>query len=326
MARLRLFANLREIAGTGSVEISGRTVGEVLAAAVEYFGPEFAGGLSMAQVWVNGVRAGDATTVGDNDEIALVPPVSGGTSLARSPMWMEVSLVVAVVAALFIANSLGIQALAITTVLAGSLWVWDVTDVAGRRGVFIGAIPLVFTVCGSVVVSYRFGIPGMAAATVGGGLFALVWAVVTPRLRPLDSVAGMVVLAAVAGFGCGSLMLLRLRSKEEVTAFLLVATLSVAASWIAGSVEVTGLDPFTVGIVTALGAGGVAGALWSEDLWPMIVASAGAAIALVAGRNLGSLARSGGFYLIGALPGSLHYLDGVMMAAGTFWLMLRLVG
>ncbi len=325
MARLRLFANLREIAGTGSVEIPGRTVGEVLDVATQYFGPEFAGGLSMAQVWVNGVRAGNATTVGENDEIALVPPVSGGTSLVRSPMWMEVGLVVVLVAVLFIANSIDIQALAVTTVVAGCVWVYDVTDVAGRRGLFVGAIPLMFTICGSVVASYAFGIPGMAAATVGGGLIALVWAVVTPRLRPLDSVASTVLLATVTAFGSGSMMLLRLRSQEEVAAFLLVATVSVAASWIAGAADISTLDPFTVGIVTALGAGGVAGALWSEELWPMVVASAGAAIALIAGRNLGSLARSGGFYLVGALPGSLHYLDGVMMAAGTFWVMLRLM-
>ena len=144
-------------------------------------------------------------------------------------------------------------------------------------------------------------------------------------LRPLDSVAGTVVLAAVAAFGSGALMLLRLRSEEEVTAFLLVVTVSVAASWGVAAANVAALDPFTVGIVTALGAGGVAGAICSEDLWPMIVASAGAAIALVAGRNLGSLARSGGFYLVGALPGSLHYLDGIPMAAGLFWFVLFLV-
>jgi hypothetical protein len=254
-----------------------------------------------------------------------VPPVSGGAALVRSPMWMEVALVVALVAALFIANSVGLEALAITTVVAGSIWVYDVTDVAGRRGLFLGAIPLMLTVCGSVVASYRFGIPGLAAATVIGGLVALAWGVVTPRLRLLDSVAGTTALAAVTAFGSGSLMLLRLRSEEEVAAFLLIVTVSVAASWIAGAAGVTALDPFTVGVVTALGAGAVAGALWSEELWPMIVASAGAAVALVAGRNLGSLARSGGFHLVGVLPGSLHYLDGVMMAAGTFWLMLRLV-
>jgi hypothetical protein len=45
----------------------------------------------------------------------------------------------------------------------------------------------------------------------------------------------------------------------------------------------------------------------------------------VAGRNVGSLARSGGFFLSGATQGSLVHLDGVIMAAGAFWLALHLL-
>ena len=57
MARLRLFANLREAAGTGQTEFDGATVGEVLDAAEAAFGKDFARGLTIAKVWVNGEPA-----------------------------------------------------------------------------------------------------------------------------------------------------------------------------------------------------------------------------------------------------------------------------
>jgi len=34
--------------------------------------------LSTARVWVNGEPADATTTVGDTDEVAVLPPVSGG--------------------------------------------------------------------------------------------------------------------------------------------------------------------------------------------------------------------------------------------------------
>ena len=111
-------------------------------------------------------------------------------------------------------------------------------------------------------------------------------------------------------------MVLRLRSEAEMTSFLLVAAIAVAASWVAASTDLAPVDPLTAGVLGALGAGVLAGAVWSEDLWPTVVAAAAAAVGLVAGRNVGSLARSGGFFLSGATQGSLVHLDGVIMAAG----------
>ena len=81
MARLRLFASIREAAGTGSTAFDGATVGEVLDAAVDaYGGPDgtFAGLLATCNVWCNGEPAGRDHPVSDTDEVALLPPVSGG--------------------------------------------------------------------------------------------------------------------------------------------------------------------------------------------------------------------------------------------------------
>lgn len=58
--------------------MSGATVGEVLAGAVAAFGPQFETVLHSCRVWVNGEPAEPDMTVGADDEVALLPPVSGG--------------------------------------------------------------------------------------------------------------------------------------------------------------------------------------------------------------------------------------------------------
>ncbi len=78
MARLRLFASAREAAGTGRDVVDGATVADVLAGAVSRYGDGFAAVLSTARVWVNGEPADPVTAVGETDEVAVLPPVSGG--------------------------------------------------------------------------------------------------------------------------------------------------------------------------------------------------------------------------------------------------------
>src|SRR5690606_38709898 len=80
MATVRLFARLRELAGSSRVEIEGATVGDVVAAAAERFGSEFAATLDTARVWLNGEEADPSDPVSPGDEIALLPPVSGGAA------------------------------------------------------------------------------------------------------------------------------------------------------------------------------------------------------------------------------------------------------
>jgi sulfur-carrier protein len=78
MATLRLFAAAREAAGTGSTEIPGATVGDVLAGAISAFGSQFETVLHSCRVWVNGEPAEPHMAVGAGDEVAVLPPVSGG--------------------------------------------------------------------------------------------------------------------------------------------------------------------------------------------------------------------------------------------------------
>jgi sulfur-carrier protein len=80
MARLRLFAAARTAAGTATDSVPGETVADVLAAAVARYGSAFAEVLPTCAVWVNGAPAGLDRQVGQDDEVAVLPPVSGGAT------------------------------------------------------------------------------------------------------------------------------------------------------------------------------------------------------------------------------------------------------
>lgn len=80
MARLRLFAAAREAAGTSGGDVDGDTVAEVLDAAAARFGAGFARVLPTCAVWVNGEPAEASSPVGATDEVAVLPPVSGGAT------------------------------------------------------------------------------------------------------------------------------------------------------------------------------------------------------------------------------------------------------
>lgn len=78
VAKLRLFASARVAAGTGHAEFDEPTVATVLAAASARFGVAFAEILPHCRVWLNGEPAEPQQSVGAADEVAVLPPVSGG--------------------------------------------------------------------------------------------------------------------------------------------------------------------------------------------------------------------------------------------------------
>jgi MoaD family protein len=76
--RVRLFASLREIAGTSQLEADAPDVGTLLDDLRRRLGPEFSRVLSAGAVVVNGEASGRDRTLVPSDEVALLPPVSGG--------------------------------------------------------------------------------------------------------------------------------------------------------------------------------------------------------------------------------------------------------
>ncbi len=87
--KVRLFASLREMAGSSIVDVDASTVGELLERLSTQLGPGFDRVMATGSVVLNGDRipaagatagrAADADRpIGDDDEVALLPPVSGG--------------------------------------------------------------------------------------------------------------------------------------------------------------------------------------------------------------------------------------------------------
>jgi len=80
MAVVRLFAAARDAAGTGRDDVPGATVGEVLDTASRRYGERFTDVLGTCKIWVNGEPAGLQDAIDAADELAVLPPVSGGAT------------------------------------------------------------------------------------------------------------------------------------------------------------------------------------------------------------------------------------------------------
>jgi len=77
---VKLFAAARELVGHPEVTVElapGADVAELRQALAARF-PRLAGLASQSLVAVNAEYAGDSTPVSEGDELALIPPVSGG--------------------------------------------------------------------------------------------------------------------------------------------------------------------------------------------------------------------------------------------------------
>ena len=76
--RVRLFAALRELAGAGEVDVEADDVPSLLADLSSRLGPRFDRYMSRGTIVVNGEPAARDRILEPGDEVALLPPVSGG--------------------------------------------------------------------------------------------------------------------------------------------------------------------------------------------------------------------------------------------------------
>jgi sulfur-carrier protein len=78
LVSVRLFAALRELAGSSRVDAQGATVGEVIEDLSARYGARFEAVARSGSAIVDGERAETSTALSDGQEVALLPPVSGG--------------------------------------------------------------------------------------------------------------------------------------------------------------------------------------------------------------------------------------------------------
>ena len=335
MARLRLFANLRELAGQSVVDVEGETVGAVLEQAANDFGDQFRRSMARARVWVNGEQASAEDAVGKDDEIALIPPVSGGATTSVSGgidlhIWAPMLTVVVLV----LANLPASPTWLITALVAvGAVWAVDLVDSAKMSGVPLQLPPLLATILVGAIAPYGMadntsGVVGLGLVVVFALVSAFVWGFAAKESRDVMAVAITALTQVIAGIGIGSLVLTRLSpdGRARIGAFLVIIILSATAWWVAGRGKGIGfLDPFAAGALAAVVGSVGAAWLWDLGLLAFLFIGVVAALALIAGRGFGAMVRTGEVYLVDHPPGYLTLIDGPALTAAAFYPILQLV-
>jgi molybdopterin converting factor small subunit len=330
MATLRLFANLREIAGTSTVDVPAETVAGVIDEANDTYGPDFARAVTTAKVWVNGEPANPEMALAADDEVALLPPVSGGavaTRLAADPMENALGLVL--LSAILVAGWLPLEWFTIIVVGATLAALWDLADVDAVGTGHINIWPTLISPVAAAVGAYAWGLAGFAGGIALGIIVALAWPVFDARHRGVEMTATTTTVGLIAGLGTGAFVLLRMRSTTVVIAFVIIAAAGIVAGTLAGALgsRTQTIDPNVGTLIGSLLAGVLVGLIVDElDLAVALVASVSLAAGLIAGRALGSMLRTGTILHTQRAPGLLTSIDGIWVAAPLFWLTLRFIG
>lgn len=78
--KVLFFATARELAGTSEADLdwAGLTVAEARRALAREYGPRVAALLPSCALWLNAQPAAEGTVLAQGDELAVLPPVSGG--------------------------------------------------------------------------------------------------------------------------------------------------------------------------------------------------------------------------------------------------------
>lgn len=332
MARLRLFAGLRDLAGTSAVEVDGETISDVLQAASHRFGDGFSDRLANARVWLNGEEASPDDPVAAGDEVALIPPVSGGAQTLDSPVRTGIELVgpAMAVAVLVVANlATDSSWWPVAVVAFVTAWVVDVIEVLTARGREFPLLPTLIAMLAALAAVWTLGGVGLGVGVVAAVVFPLGWGVASDGSRMVQILGPSILLTFVACTAIGSLVLAARvdPAPRIVGVYIVVLAVSIVVGAIAERLQHLPIgDPFTISALVAVVTSLVAAAVWDLDLVTFLIVGLVMAVSLVAGRGLGSLLRTRQVVLIERPPGYLAVIDGMILAAALYLPVLTIAG
>ena len=331
MANLRLFANLREIAGTSRIDIPAQTVGGVIVAANEKFGAEFERGVETARVWVNGEEAGLSDSVSERDEVVLLPPVSGGAQPATMAVADLLGFVPLAVLALVVLANLQNQAIwAAALVAIAAFWALDLSTSFATRAKTFAPLAVVTTSAAGALSAHILGGTGYGLSVALAVAIVLSWAVVFSDYRQIDVFSPTLVAALLTGLGTASLVLARASStpdEKAVDVFLVAVVVGVLLSSLVTRLPpMPFLDPFSISALGAVLAAIGAAVVWNLDVVGYLLVGLGVAVAmLAAGSGLSSMLRTGSVTLTQRPPGVLASLDGAFLAAVIYYPLIKVI-
>ena len=330
MAKVRLFANLREIAGTSRVDVPGSTVSEVVEAASDKFGPEFRKGLETARIWLNGEEADMDEAVGSEDEVVFLPPVSGGgqpAAITPADLVGFAPLLVLIVAVLAALQGQALWAAALVAI-AGA-WVGDLAAAFRSRGRLFAPLAAAVTAAAGAIAAHVLGGSGYGLTVGLAVAICLGWGVGFRVYRQVEAFAPTLLVGLIGGLGTASLLLSNTAFSPDdraVDVFLVAVTAGVALGALVSRLPpMPFLDPFSTKAIAAVIGAVAAAALWDADVVGYLLVGLGIAIALVAGNGLSSMLRMGRVSLTERTPGVLASLDGVVLAAALYYPLIRVL-
>lgn len=215
--RVRMFAALREAAGEAEATAEPGRLPVVLDSLRDSYGPAFAERLRLCTVLVDGdaVSRHADVAVPDGAELALLPPVSGGSAETRpaTSVALRILLGAVVAAAGLVADMRGAGAFWVVVVSVGALVLVDLVrllTLAGSRPVVPAA--LVGGVGLPVAAGLRpdAGWEAVGAFTAGAFLLAcLLVLLFGRRRRVVEGLSSTVLVGLMVGLGATSLIVLR---------------------------------------------------------------------------------------------------------------------
>ncbi|MCZ6504397.1 MAG: MoaD/ThiS family protein [Actinobacteria bacterium] len=330
MAKLRLFASLREIAGTARVDIPAATVGDVIDRANEKFGPDFESVVETSRVWLNGEEAALEDSVIESDEVVLLPPVSGGSqpaTLALVDLLVYLPLSVLIVGVFANTQSQEIWAAALVAIAAA--WALDLSAAFAARGRLLSPLAITTTAAAGALSAHILGGAGYGLTVAFAVAVVLGWSVVFADYRTVDVYAPTLLVSLLAGLATGSMVLSRSSFSPDdsaVDVFLVAVVVGVLlGALVARMPAIPFLDPFSTTAITAVLAAVGAAAFWDLDVAGYLLVGLGVAVALVAGHGLSSMLRTGRVTLTERSPGVLTALDGVVLAAAIYYPLIQVI-
>jgi molybdopterin converting factor small subunit len=78
VAAVKFFAQMRDLTGCRSAVMHSRTIDALIDEGGAIYGPGFISLAASCAVWVNGATVPHDWVFSDDDEVAFLPPMSGG--------------------------------------------------------------------------------------------------------------------------------------------------------------------------------------------------------------------------------------------------------